>query len=86
MADRQTTIPVEGETRLGSDRDGQQGIVFVATNAGADKPSILALDAVGAAGARTTYYLWVDRTGDLRISATVPTDEDANGTIVGTQS
>ena len=34
------------------------------------------------------YYLWVDVAGDLRISAadTIPTDPDADGTIVGTQS
>lgn len=34
------------------------------------------------------YYLWVDSTGDLRISAanTKPTSYDADGTVVGTQS
>jgi hypothetical protein len=32
-----------------------------------------------------TAYLWVDATGDLRVSATVPTS-DTSGTVVGTQS
>ena len=32
------------------------------------------------------YYLWVDVTGDVRIHTAIPTDPDANGTIVGTQS
>lgn len=31
------------------------------------------------------YFLWVDSTGDLRISSTYPTS-DTSGTIVGTQS
>ena len=31
------------------------------------------------------YFLWVDSTGDLRISGTVPTT-DTDGTVVGTQS
>lgn len=32
------------------------------------------------------YYLWVDSSGDLRISDTEPTDKDTDGTVVGTQS
>ena len=36
--------------------------------------------------AGTAYYLWVDNTGDLRIHTAAPGDEDADGTIVGTQS
>jgi len=34
----------------------------------------------------TPHYLWVDSTGDLRIHTAIPTDPEANGTIVGTQS
>lgn len=35
----------------------------------------------------TTYYLWVDATGDLRIGTTAPTNaNDTSGTVVGTQS
>ena len=32
------------------------------------------------------YWIWVDNTGDLRIGTALPTDPDASGTIVGTQS
>lgn len=34
----------------------------------------------------TPYYLWVDRTGDLRIHTSAPADEDADGVVVGSQS
>ena len=34
----------------------------------------------------TPHYLWVDSTGDLRIHTAIPTDAEADGTIVGTQS
>jgi hypothetical protein len=34
----------------------------------------------------TPHYLWVDSTGDLRIHTAIPTDPEADGTIVGTQS
>jgi hypothetical protein len=36
--------------------------------------------------AGVVYYLWVDSTGDLRISSTKPTTFDSDGTVVGTQS
>ncbi|MHA1949986.1 MAG: hypothetical protein ACW987_08945 [Candidatus Thorarchaeota archaeon] len=32
------------------------------------------------------YWLWVDNVGDLRIHTALPTDPDANGTVVGTQT
>jgi hypothetical protein len=32
------------------------------------------------------WYLWVDSNGDLRINATIPTDAEADGTVVGTQT
>lgn len=34
----------------------------------------------------TPHYLWVDNTGDLRIHTAIPSNPDADGTIVGTQS
>lgn len=49
---------------------------------GSEKPGLLCLrdhtDAL--------WYLWVDHTGDLRIHNAIPTDEDADGTVVGAQS
>lgn len=36
--------------------------------------------------AGTGYWLWVDNAGDLRINTALPTDPDADGTVVGTQT
>ena len=38
--------------------------------------------------ANTSYYIWVDTTGDLRISTTAPTTSttDSAGSVVGSQS
>lgn len=79
-------------TRIGllSGADGQQ-ILHVTGDKVANKPAILALDAVDpSTTVITTYYLWVDSTGTgggkLRISATFPTTEISDGTIVGTQT
>lgn len=33
----------------------------------------------------TTYYLWIDSTGDLRIKSSAPAS-DTDGTVAGTQS
>ena len=64
-----------------------QAILHIKTIAVANKPSILAMDMVNAStGARTTYYLWVDSTGDLRIHTSIPTTEVSDGTVVGAQS
>ena len=74
-----------GVTAIGTGVD--QGILHVKTQAVKEKPSIIALDAVNASsGARTTHYLWVDSTGDLRIHNAIPTDEDSDGTVVGSMS
>lgn len=81
-----------GTTRIGSPGRNIQGVhhVCAPTNGAgtgtANKPGILALDAVSDAGVVTTFYLWVDDTGDLRISSTFPTNQDGDGAIVGTQS
>lgn len=75
---------VAGKTNLGNRR--VQGTVHVETVGTADKPGLLALDSVADTGVVTTYYLWVDSTGDLRILNAVPTDQDADGDVVGGQS
>lgn len=83
----------EGETCFGSARAGIRGSLRIQANAGANKPAMLFLDSVSDLGVVTTYALWVDSTGDLRIIAandtaidSVVTDQDSDGTIVGTQS
>jgi len=63
-----------------------QAILHVKTIVAPDKPSILALDAVAdTTGVRTTYYLWVDTSGNLRIGSSIPTNQDGEGTVVGQQ-
>lgn len=52
---------------------------------GVNKPGFLMLQTT-AAGVIVNYWLWVDSTGVLRISNAVPTDQDNNGTVVGSQS
>lgn len=74
-----------GVTTLGN--GAHQAVLHVKTVATAEKPSILAMDAVDpTTGVRTTYYLWVDNTGDLRIHTSIPTNDDSDGTVVGAQS
>ena len=64
-----------------------QALLHIKTVATPEKPSILALDAVAdSTGVRTTYYLWVDSTGDLRIHTSIPTNQDGDGSVVGGQS
>ena len=70
-------------TTLG--KGDKQHVLYVQSEEVAEKPSIIALDA-SVAGVRTTYYLWVDSTGDLRIHTSIPTDEDSDGTVVGDQT
>ena len=49
---------------------------------GTNKPGQIVLyDHTGSA-----HYLWVDNTGDLRIHTSAPSDEDMDGTVVGSQS
>lgn len=73
-------------TTIGSDTSPGQTILYIQTPALGEMPAILAMDAVTAAGVRTTYYLWVDSTGDLRIGTALPTNEDGDGSVVGGQS
>jgi hypothetical protein len=75
-----------GKTILGLLGRGPQQILHITASPTAEKPGILALDSVDDDGAITTYFLWVDQNGDLRVGSAIPTDEDSDGTIVGTQS
>lgn len=70
------------------DGDGRvvQGIRHIRGLAAADKPGLLSLDSVADDGTITQYYLWVDSAGKLRINNAVPTDQDSDGTVVGTQT
>jgi hypothetical protein len=81
MADRKVSVPVDGETRFGGER-GLQGGFYITSEGGASKGSVLALDGISAAGAVTTWYLFVTSAGVLRISNTYPTDTELGGSAV----
>ncbi len=70
------------------DGDGKtvRAIRHIQAKPEANMPALLSLDAVNDSGVITQYYLWVDSNGKLRISNTIPTDQDADGTVVGTQT
>ena len=87
---------MEGDLRLAGGvvmaltdrRDGQSAVGsprvkgYLGVNSASGHASQLVL--VDSAGAE--WFIWVDTTGDLRISATDPTSYQADGTIVGSQS
>lgn len=73
-----------GVTTHGAGND--QCIAHIKTVDVANKPSIMALDAVSDSNVRTTYYLWVDSDGKLRVHTGIPTDQDSDGTVVGAQA
>lgn len=80
MANRQSSAPIENETRLASNQPPYNGVFMVQCPTG--KVSVLALqDTAG-----DTHYLWFDTTGDLRCGTTEPTAPNSDGTVVGTQS
>jgi hypothetical protein len=65
----------------------KQQVLYVQSEATPDKPSIIALDApADSTGVIVTYYLWVDTDGKLRIGTAIPTNQNGEGTIVGSQS
>lgn len=74
--------PEAGETRYGSDRAGVQGGMYVESNGGASLGSWLALDGISAAGAGTTWYLFVTSAGVLRIANARPTNTETDGSAV----
>lgn len=66
---------------VGDAADTVQNVLHI-FDGGTQKPGIITLyDHAG-----VPHYIWVDNTGDLRIHTALPADEDADGTIVGTQS
>lgn len=81
-----------GTSRIGAPGRQAQGVLHVCgptdrSGTGvANKPGILALDAVDDSNVVTTFYIWVDHTGDLRIGSTFPTNQDGDGAVVGGQS
>lgn len=81
--DAETLVILEGRD-LGNDIAGPG--VFIGANTNATNPNAGTLRLAAAGG--TTYYLWVDATGDLRIGTSPPAGatSDTSGTVVGTQT
>ncbi len=71
----------EGERH---DGDGKyvRAIRHIQAKPVANKPGILCLDAVSDTGVKSTYYLWVDSTGKVRILDRLPADQDGQGVII----
>jgi len=48
-----------------------------------DDPGIIVFESSSSAAAHTNVFLWADSSNQLRYSSTLPTDEDANGSVIG---
>lgn len=83
MANRDsTTVPIEGETRLGGFPPSVAGTFYVASNGAANHGSVLALDSVSSVGVQATWYFFVDSSGVLRVSSSYPTNTNTSGSAV----
>jgi len=81
------SIDAEGERHDGDGKNTRGMRHIQGKNGVPEKPGILALDACAdTTGYLTTYYLWVDTNGKLRIHTAVPTNQDGDGTVVGAQT
>ncbi len=69
---------------LGDRNNRKQAEVKIPAKAAADKPGILVLDAVADNATVTPYYYWTDSNGVLRSHTSVPTNQDSDGSAVGT--
>ena len=70
-----------GQTTFG-DGYSVRAIVRVRAIPKADKPALLALEAVDDSGLVTVYYLWIDDTGAVRVNNAVPADQNSDGTSI----
>ena len=78
------TLGTEGETLFGTPQT--RGIVGAAASTrGTNLPGMLHLQTYNGSSV-LDFYLWVDTTGDLRISNAIPSDQDADGSVIGSQS
>ena len=73
-------------TSVASENERSHGKFHVDSPPVADMPSCLILNSVDDNGVLTPRYIWVDDTGVLRVGTSAPTDQNSDGTIVGSQS
>lgn len=79
-------ITLEGDRDIldaKKDIDGNVAFALKTIGSGTSAYTVLMLNQ-----ANTTYYIWVDTTGDLRIGTTAPTTSttDSAGAVVGDQA
>lgn len=80
MAKTTDTIPIW----LGPKFNAAQGKVAIPAGPSAEQPGLLFLESIDGSGVlQTGLYVWADSAGALRYSATLPTDEDSDGTSIG---
>ncbi len=70
---------------LGSKQNSRQSILYVPGSLTAEKPGLLFLESTDGSTAGG-LYLWADSSNLLRFASTYPTDEDSDGSVLGTTS
>ncbi|KKL26102.1 hypothetical protein LCGC14_2398650, partial [marine sediment metagenome] len=71
---------------LGSKQNSRQTILYVPAALAADKPGLLFLESIDDGATASDLggvYLWADDSDALRFSATYPTNQDSDGTVLG---
>jgi hypothetical protein len=73
---------------LGSEAGRKQSIVVIPAEQGTpEKPGVIALESsADTTGERTRYFLWMDTNGALRAHTAIPTNQDGDGSAVGSSS
>lgn len=67
---------------LGDRANRKQAIVMIPAKAKADKPGILLLQDVDDSAVVGEHYVWFDHNGVGRVHTSIPTDQDADGTVI----
>lgn len=70
---------------LGSKQNSRQSILYVPGALTAEKPGLLFLESTDGTTAGG-LYVWADSSNLLRFASTYPTDEDSDGSVLGTTS
>jgi nitrogenase subunit NifH len=88
---KRSVKPNDGETRFGpmNDQVVGQGVLYIESGGPTAKTgaiglgSVVAFDSRAAStGAAKTWYIWFDSLGNLRGSATFPTNTETSGVVI----
>jgi len=69
---------------IGSRKNDKQAILAIPAQAAANKPGILCLQEVDDSGVVGEVYIWPDSASALRYGTAIPTNQDGEGTVIGT--